>query len=106
MDLFFFMNILIPSLIVVHVLFFFLGFRYGWSVFQYDELRLVQLLITIVSIIYIIRSGKIHFSLLSCIILVIIFLQILINYNKLDFYSKQDILLLNSILFIYYSLKI
>lgn len=100
------MNILIPSLIVVHVLFFFLGFRYGWSVFQYDELRLVQLLITIVSIIYIIRSGKIHFSLLSCIILVIIFLQILINYNKLDFYSKQDILLLNSIFFIFYSLKI
>lgn len=99
------MKLFIPNLVAFHIFLFFLGIGYGWSVFQYDELRLIQLSICIISIVYLVLSKKACLSIATCTVAITIFLLLIVNYENLNQYNKQDLLLLISFFLTLFSLK-
>lgn len=68
-----------------------LGYQIGWSVFQYDELRLLQFPIALLSLIFLIFSKEIFFSLYTCITFFLIGLCILIRLINYDIFQLQEL---------------
>lgn len=99
------MKSLVPNLVVFHIVLFFLGVGYGWSLFQYDELRLIQLSICILSIFYLILNKKANLSVITIFVAITVFLLIIVNYENYNLYNKQDLLLIISFFFIFFALK-
>ncbi len=98
------MNILL-SFMLIQIVLFFLGIGYGWSVFQYDELRLLQLLLGFLGFFYLLFNKKINLSHMSILCFFLIFLILIFNYKIFNIYNKQDLVLFISSFFILLSLK-
>ena len=73
------MKSLVPNLVVFHIVLFFLGVGYGWSLFQYDKLRLIQLSICILSIFYLILNKKANLSVITIFVAITVFLLIIVK---------------------------
>ena len=73
---------------------FFLGYKLGWSIFQYDELRLLQLLITSIIFTIIILKSKLNLSLKNICFFSLFFLIIVSQLYDFGIYQYQDFMLL------------
>lgn len=74
--------------------FFLLGYKLGWSVFQYDELRLLQLFITSIIFIIIIFKFKLNLSLKNICFFLLFFLILFFQLYEFSVYQYQDLMLL------------
>lgn len=74
--------------------FFLLGYKLGWSVFQYDELRLLQLFITSIIFIIIIFKSKLNLSLKNICFFLLFFLILFFQLYEFSIYQYQDLMLL------------
>ncbi len=83
---------------------FFLGYKLGWSIFQYDELRLLQLLITSIIFTIIILKSKLNLSLKNICFFSLFFVIISFQLYDCGIYQYQDFMLLIIIVTIPYYL--
>ena len=83
---------------------FLLGYKLGWSVFQYDELRLLELLILTLGFIYISFKSKIYFDLK--IVFISLFLFLFIQLNSFSIYQYQDLIMLIGLTVIPFALSL
>lgn len=93
-------------MLLIHSIFiflacFFLGYNFGWSVFQYDELRLLQLVITVFAFAALIFKKSLQVNYFS----LILFFLIFFNFSKFNIFNLQDILVLISLPILVYSLS-
>lgn len=85
---------------------FFLGYKLGWSIFQYDELRLLQLLITSIIFTIIILKSKLNLSLKNICFFSLFFVIISFQLYDCGIYQYQDFMLLIIIVMIPFYLGI
>ena len=91
-------------LTIVCLALFFLGENLGWSIFQYDELRLLELLILALGFIYISFISKIYFDLK--IVFISLFLFLFIQLNSFSIYQYQDLIMLIGLTVIPFALSL
>lgn len=85
---------------------FFLGYKLGWSVFQYDELRLLQILITSIVFIILIFKAKLNFNIKNIFFNILIFSLLLFQINTFGIFQFQDLVLLFIIVIISFYLSL
>lgn len=95
----------LPLLGVVFLLsHFFLGWSITWAFSFYDELRLIQLIITILFFIILIFKPKLNLSLINICFLLSIFIILLFQLYEFSIYQYQDLILLIIIVMVPYYL--
>ncbi|MCB2277294.1 O-antigen ligase domain-containing protein, partial [Acinetobacter baumannii] len=77
--------------IVIYLITALLGYRIGWSVFQYDELRLLQFPLALCALLILIYAKKLKFSIYSQITFFIIGVFILIQHINWGIFEFQEL---------------
>lgn len=90
-------------LFIIYLLLFSFGFRLGYLNNQYDELRLLQIILTSFSIVFLLKSNFI-FKKNTIFILFAICLFLILNISNFNIFEVQDILMWLSLFLIFLSL--
>lgn len=98
------MRNLIFYLLILQLISFFLGIRIGWTLFQYDELRIIQVLLGAISFIYIIVYSKIKFSKQAIFTCIFIIFFIIYFFKTFSIFQFQDLMIFLSLLSIFIAL--
>ncbi|EML9084678.1 O-antigen ligase family protein, partial [Acinetobacter baumannii] len=96
-------NILL-FVIVIYLITALLGYRIGWSVFQYDELRLLQFPLALCALLILISAKKLKYSIYSQINFFIIGVFILIQHINWGIFEFQELWSAIALLFIFSAL--
>ncbi len=81
-----------------------LGYQIGWSVFQYDELRLLQFPLALFALLILIFTKKIEYSISTQITFFLIGLLIAIQITTYSIFSVSRTLVCDSITILYFLL--
>ncbi|AUX88444.1 O-antigen ligase family protein [Acinetobacter sp. ACNIH1] len=90
MPLFHFMYIILLVILAIYLL----GYHVGWSIFQYDELRLISLLISALCFMLILFRLNTTFRYKSIFVFILLFLGLIFHFNKFSIYQHQDLAML------------
>ncbi|ADX05064.1 Hypothetical protein ABK1_3430 [Acinetobacter baumannii 1656-2] len=96
-------NILL-FVIVIYLITALLGYRIGWSVFQYDELRLLQFPLALCALLILNSAKKLKYSIYSQINFFIIGVFILIQHINWGIFEFQELWSAIALLFIFSAL--
>lgn len=80
--------------LIFYLGFFLLGYKLGWGVFQYDELRLLKLFITSIIFVVLFFKYKLNLSLRNIYFFLLFFLILLFQLHGFNVYQYQDLMLL------------
>lgn len=90
-------------LVIFYLLLFSFGFRLGYLNNQYDELRLLQILLAFISVFFLIKK-KFNFRIKTILIFFIIYFGIWVSFLNFNIFKAQDVLMWLSIFFIFLSM--
>lgn len=89
------------NLIIVQFICFFLGIRWGWVLFQYDELRIFELIFGAIAFVILILNSKLCFSKQTLLIFYFIFTIIFFDFLNYSIFQIYDLVSLLSLCFIF-----
>jgi len=87
-------------LIVIYLVAALLGYQIGWSIFQYDELRLLQFPLALCALLVLIFTRKIEYSIFTQITFFLIGVLIFKQLNSYNIFQFQELWLAITLLFI------
>ncbi|MBJ8418073.1 O-antigen ligase family protein [Acinetobacter courvalinii] len=90
-------------LVIFYLLLFSFGFRLGYLNNQYDELRLLQILLAFISVFFLIKNNF-NFRIKTILFFFIIYFGIWISFLNFNIFKAQDVLMWLSIFFIFLSM--
>lgn len=93
------------SMIVIQLIFFFLGIRLGWVLFQYDELRILELLFGGIAFVVLILKTRLIFSMETILIFGSIFFLIIYYISSFSIFQIIDLISLISLCSIFLMLS-
>lgn len=91
-------------LIVIYLATVLLGYQLGWSIFQYDELRLLQFPLALCALLILLLTKEIKFSIFTQITFFIIGVFILIQHINWGIFEFQELWSAIALLFIFSAL--
>ncbi|MFH4299410.1 O-antigen ligase domain-containing protein, partial [Acinetobacter baumannii] len=90
--------------VVIYLITALLGYQIGWSVFQYDELRLLQFPLALCALFILIFAKKLEYSIYTQIIFFIIGVLILTQQINWEIFEFQELWSAIALLFIFSAL--
>lgn len=97
-------NNILSLLIGIYLVVALLGYQLGWSIFQYDELRLLQFLLALCALLILIFQKKIEYSIFTLVIFFLLGVITVLQIMSYNIFQLQELCSIIALLFIFSAL--